>query len=72
MIGREFKDKTLLVIAHRLSTVIGYDRMLVMEDCMVNVFGSPDELWEQGSLFREMYENSGIGKGELCKVREEL
>jgi ABC-type multidrug transport system fused ATPase/permease subunit len=31
-IRTEFKDSTLLTIAHRLSSVIDYDRLLVLSD----------------------------------------
>ena len=30
-IAREFKDRTILCIAHRLRTIIGYDRICVMD-----------------------------------------
>lgn len=36
-IRSEFKDKTLLCIAHRLKTILSYDKILVMADGQVEV-----------------------------------
>lgn len=40
-IRSEFKDSTLLTIAHRLSSVIDYDRLLVLADGKVAEFDTP-------------------------------
>lgn len=32
MIKNEFKDSTVITIAHRLNTIINYDRILVLDD----------------------------------------
>ena len=37
----EFKSSTLLTIAHRLSSVIDYDRLLVLSDGKVAEFDTP-------------------------------
>lgn len=59
-IREEFDNGTLLVIAHRLSTVADFDRILVLSEGAVAEFGSPRELWEnEQSLFRDMCEHSG-------------
>ena len=57
----EFTNTTLLVIAHRLSTVADFDRILVMKDGKNAEFGTPRELLEkgEGGLFWGMVENSG-------------
>ena len=61
-IREEFSDTTLLVVAHRLSTVADFDRILVMKDGVTAEFGSPkDLLMEKGGegIFKNMIENSG-------------
>jgi len=43
---KEFSDWTILTIAHRLNTIIGYDRILVLDKGRVEQYGSPKELLE--------------------------
>lgn len=64
-IREEFANTTLLVIAHRLSTVADFDKILVMGEGVDKEFGSPRELLEkkggegEEALFRSMVEMSG-------------
>uniref|UniRef100_A0A6A7FUX9 ATP-binding cassette transporter sub-family C member 5 n=1 Tax=Hirondellea gigas TaxID=1518452 RepID=A0A6A7FUX9_9CRUS len=56
-----FTDATLLTVAHRLNTIVHYDRIMVMEEGEIREFGSPVELFEKdGSLFRQMLAAIGI------------
>ncbi|RAK99344.1 P-loop containing nucleoside triphosphate hydrolase protein [Aspergillus ibericus CBS 121593] len=51
---------SLLVIAHRLSTVADFDRILVMDAGKAVEFGTPQELLGiEGGVFRNLVENSG-------------
>ncbi|PWY94010.1 ABC transporter [Aspergillus sclerotioniger CBS 115572] len=51
---------SLLVIAHRLSTVADFDRILVMDAGKAVEFGTPQELLEiEGGVFRNLVETSG-------------
>ncbi len=49
------RGKTVLLIAHRLSTVVGVDRIYVIEDGKVAEAGTRSELLEQDGLFRRMW-----------------
>ena len=60
-IRREFKGCTIVTIAHRLNTIIDYDRILVMDKGMVAEFDSPQELLANtNSLFHSMAKDAGI------------
>jgi ABC-type multidrug transport system fused ATPase/permease subunit len=59
-IRREFGQKTLLCIAHRLRTILSYDRILVMADGAVEEFDTPENLFKGHGHFFEMCQKSGI------------
>lgn len=63
-----FKGKTVLTIAHRIRTIIRYDRICVMHQGQIIELGTPRELWELGGVFRGMCERSGIGEEEFTEV----
>ena len=49
------RGKTVLLIAHRLSTVAGVDRIYVIDDGRIAEAGTRGELLEQDGLFRKMW-----------------
>lgn len=55
-----FRGKTLLCIAHRLRTIIGYDRICVMDAGSIAELDTPLNLWKEGGIFRSMCDRSGI------------
>ena len=48
------KDKTVMVIAHRMRTVAGANKVVVLSDGGVAEQGSPAELMEQDGVFAQM------------------
>ena len=50
------KGKTVLMIAHRLSTVTGADRIIVIKDGRVADCGTHDELKNRDGLYAKMWE----------------
>ncbi|KAH3662632.1 hypothetical protein OGAPHI_005884 [Ogataea philodendri] len=64
-IAREFAHCTILCIAHRLKTIINYDRILVMDKGEVSEFGPPLELFHANGIFRSMCDKSGISESEI-------
>lgn len=70
-IRKEFGAKTLLCIAHRLRTIISWDRILVMDAGEIESFDSPVNLFDAGGLFRLMCERSSISREEILRARRE-
>lgn len=51
------QGKTVIMIAHRFSTVAGADRIYVVKDGQIAESGSSRELMERGGLFARMWQN---------------
>jgi ATP-binding cassette subfamily B protein len=49
------KDRTVIVIAHRLRTVLGADKIAVLDQGRLVEEGSPEELLARGGLFARLY-----------------
>lgn len=74
-ISTEFADSTILCIAHRLHTVIEYDRILVLDQGEIVEFDSPLTLISNSeSAFYKMCRNSGEFDSlvALAKSKHEL
>jgi len=56
-IREQFQDATVLTIAHRLNTILDYDRILVLDSGKVTEFDSPSVLSKRGGLFASMLAN---------------
>lgn len=56
MIRQNFQGVTILTIAHRLSTVIDSDRVLVLDQGTIAEYDAPKTLLAKGGLFRSMVE----------------
>ncbi|KAI5461810.1 P-loop containing nucleoside triphosphate hydrolase protein [Mariannaea sp. PMI_226] len=67
-----FQDKTVLFIAHRMHSIIGYDRICVVDEGRVAELSTPIDLWCRGGVFRSMCDQSGIGMSELQAARAEI
>lgn len=53
-LSRLIKDKTVLVIAHRMRTVAGADKIVVLSDGLVAEEGTPDELYQRNGIYARM------------------
>ena len=53
-LSRLIKDKTVIIIAHRMRTVAGADKIVVLKDGKVEECGSPSELTASGGFYKRM------------------
>jgi len=53
---RLLAGRTALIIAHRLTTVIGCNRVVVMHDGRLAEQGSHEELYARSGIYRALYE----------------
>lgn len=60
------RNKTVLLVAHRLSTVRKADRIVVMGDGRALESGSHDELLRQGGVYARMVGTSRRGEGRVA------
>ncbi|KAJ2483694.1 hypothetical protein IWW56_000258 [Coemansia sp. RSA 2131] len=65
VLRKEFKDCTILTIAHRLNTVIDCDRILVMDQGTVAEFDTPKNLLARDGPFTQLVASMKLNHGEL-------
>lgn len=53
-ISKLIKNKTVLIIAHRMRTVTNADKIVVLKDGAVSEYGTPKELIESNGIFKNM------------------
>lgn len=62
----EFSHCTILCIAHRLKTILNYDRVIVMDKGLIVEFDTPKNLFNNiNGQFRQMCEKTGITSADF-------
>ena len=51
------RGRTVIVIAHRLTSVTGADRIFVLDQCRLVESGSHDELYRRDGLYRRLFDD---------------
>lgn len=71
---RLMAGRTTFMVAHRLSTIRGADKILVMQQGQLVEQGTHDELLEQGGLYKQLYDmqtgQAWRGRRRLFEVAE--
>jgi ATP-binding cassette subfamily C (CFTR/MRP) protein 1 len=60
VIKKEFKKCTVLTIAHRINTIMDYDRVIVMDKGVIAEFDTPKKLMEQDGIFSSLVKKNKI------------
>ncbi|MGF6376564.1 ABC-type multidrug transport system fused ATPase/permease subunit [Clostridiales Family XIII bacterium PM5-7] len=55
-LSKLLRDKTVLIIAHRMRTVAASDKIVVLQDGKIAEQGQPEELLEHGTIYKNMVE----------------
>ena len=71
VIRHKFKDSTVLTIAHRLNTIMDYDKVLILDGGRMVEFDKPEMLIQNGGIFAELVKNSYARKSEANGVKSE-
>ncbi|NMF00210.1 ABC transporter ATP-binding protein [Aneurinibacillus aneurinilyticus] len=69
------KDKTVLIIAHRLTTICEADQIVVLKDGQIDDIGTHNELLSHGGLYKNMwdaYTSSTDWKIDILQEKEEF
>ncbi|XP_068657301.1 ABC transporter C family member 2-like [Aristolochia californica] len=67
-IREEFKSCTMLIIAHRLNTIIDCDRVVLLDAGQVQEFDTPEELLSnEASAFSKMVRSTGAANAQYLR-----
>ena len=69
-IRKEFKDSTVLTIAHRLNTIMDYDRVMVLDQGNIAEFDTVDTLLKRhDGIFHSMAKNAGLLNNNIANEK---
>lgn len=63
--AEEIPNTTKLIIAQRISSVQNADRIIVLENGVINGFGTHEELLSSNAIYRDVYESQTAGSGDF-------
>lgn len=61
-LNEALKNKTSIIITHRIHNLLSFDKILVLEDGNISEIGTHDELVANGGYYKEMLEQQNIGE----------
>ncbi|KAI8898302.1 P-loop containing nucleoside triphosphate hydrolase protein [Globomyces pollinis-pini] len=67
----QFKNTTVLSIAHRLNTIASFDRVMVLDNGDLKEFDTPFNLLTNGGIFAELVAASGTSNIDIIRTKIE-
>ena len=64
-LAEKLPDMTKIIIAQRISSVQNADRIIVLDNGVVNGFGTHEELLASNDIYRDVYESQTSGSGDF-------
>ncbi|KAL7945596.1 P-loop containing nucleoside triphosphate hydrolase protein [Trichoderma barbatum] len=71
VIKAEFKDRTVIMIAHRLDSLLDFDTIAVLEEGSLAEIGAPEELLLKGGAFARLYASDKTNKRRSLDISRE-
>ena len=65
LLPKRFRTQPKFIIAQRISSVQNADRIIVLDNGVVNGFGTHEELLESNDIYRDVYESQTSGSGDF-------
>ena len=65
------RRRTAFIVAHRLSTILAADLILVLSDTRIIAAGKHDELMSRCALYRSFYQAQAATEGEMDSAHVE-
>lgn len=59
-LGKLLSDTTVFIITQRINTMQSADRVILLEDGVMEAIGSPGELMESSEMYREIYDSQQV------------
>ncbi len=60
VVRQNFKDHTVIAVAHRLDSIMDFDQVMVMKAGRLVECASPGELLRQDSVFKNLCDRQGL------------
>jgi ATP-binding cassette subfamily C (CFTR/MRP) protein 4 len=68
-VAKSFEGATIIAVAHRLDTLIDYDKIVVLDNGGLVECGSPKELIERDGAFASMVYETGAEMAVMLRAR---
>jgi ATP-binding cassette subfamily C (CFTR/MRP) protein 1 len=70
LIRQKFAAHTIIAVAHKLDTILDFDKVVVMNQGALVEYGEPHRLLEQqGSWFKSLYEDANsVGEEDDLQI----